>query len=95
MYLGDESVRTLATYLYAYEKARADLQLPAFGKGEETLLSAFHSWLEARLSRHSTLGWSHLIEVADPSPKSIYTFIAFFDEFLKQAAGIAQGLANV
>jgi hypothetical protein len=82
-YLGDETVRTLATYLLAYSFARTDLGFPEFGVGEETLLRDFHQWLEGRLKVHSTLGWRSIIEKVDSSERSVHTFIKLFDEFLE------------
>lgn len=86
-YLGDETVRTLEAYLLGYSYARADLGFSEFGKGEESLLRDFHPWLERKLKLHSTLGWRSLIEMADPSPKNVHTFLNLFDEYLQAATG--------
>jgi hypothetical protein len=76
----------------AYGYARADLGFPEFPPGEETLLGDFRTWLERKLDRKSNLDWSQLVEVADPSDRSVQTFVKLFDEFLKEAAGIRDGL---
>jgi len=91
-YLGSEDVRSLDLFLTAYSLARSDLGLPEYGPGEETLLVDFSAWLEKRLKKTDTRGWWGLIERADGSKTNVYTFIDFFDEFLKKEIGIVGGI---
>ena len=94
MYLYTETIFALEVYVSGYRRARVDLGFPPYGRGEETLLADFSKWLEEKMKLHDTRGWLGLIDRADPSPKSIHTFIRLFDEFLKTSAGVAEGLGS-
>jgi len=93
-HLGAEDVRTLEVYLSAYTFARTDLGLPAFGRGEETLLDDFEHWLGRDIKQTTTLGWSSLIEKLDPSSKNVHIFLRQFDRFLREERGIVDGLSK-
>jgi hypothetical protein len=87
MYLGDEKVRTLATYIAGYVQAREDLGVPPYGDGEGELLSQFDDWLCERLktdriSAAPGYAWPRYIEQADGSDKNVHTLIKLFEEFL-------------
>lgn len=92
-YIGSENIAALELFITAYTLARTDLGVPEFGSGEETLLVDFQLWLQERLRLHDTRGWPGLIEKADPSPRNVHTFLRLFDQFLREAAGVPDGLA--
>lgn len=79
---GPETVRNLETYLLGYQQARADLGAPARGVGEETLLEDFGKWLAHRIQTDKELSWAGYVEEIDSGPKSVYTFLGLFEEFL-------------
>jgi hypothetical protein len=93
-YLYAQTVLVLDVYIHAYKRARVDLGVPGYGRGEENLLSDFSEWLEAKLGLHDTRGWVWLIERTDPSPTNVQTFIRLFDAFLKESAGLPKGLSR-
>src|SRR5690242_7918976 len=82
MYLGDEKVRTLATYIRGYTQAREDLGVPPFGDAESELLSEFDAWLPRRLGSGSVLIWPGYVEEVDGSDRNVHTFFRLFEEFL-------------
>ncbi len=45
MYLPDERVETLRSYLLGYEQAREDLGLPRYTRKESKILSDFDVWI--------------------------------------------------
>lgn len=84
MFLGNERVATLATYLQGYVQARMDLGMPEFGSGEVTLLSEFEAWLAAEMNDTRHVAWPTLIATADPGDHSARTFFTRMEEFLQQ-----------
>ncbi len=88
-FLGDEAVRTLATYMSGYVQAREDLGAPPYGDGEGNLLSEFDDWLcdrfkRPRISASSGYAWPRYVEEADKSDRNVRTFFKLFDEFLAE-----------
>lgn len=85
MYLGHEDVRHLKQYIRGYRQARADLDIPEFGDGEETILAEFQEWIKARLdvADSNWHGWCECIEILDSSPKNIHTFFNELEAFLQ------------
>ena len=84
MFLGNERVGTLATYLQGYGQARVDLGVPEFGEGEETLLVDFEKWLAAEMGDTRDVAWPTLIATADPGDHNVRTFFHRLEEFLQQ-----------
>jgi hypothetical protein len=82
MYLGDERVRTLATFIRAYAQAREDLGIPEFGEGEELVLDDFEKWLAEKQNDSREVAWPTLIEAVDASERNARTFFRLFGEFL-------------
>jgi hypothetical protein len=82
MYLGDERVRTLATYIQGYTQAREDLGVPEFGDGEGLVLREFEKWLSAKRNDTRDVAWPSLIEAVDGTERNVQTFFRLFDEFL-------------
>lgn len=82
-YLGYESVRELDVFLDGYTRARIDLGLPAYGRGEEDLISAFNDWIKERYHQAgSSMSWRNVIEMLDASSRNIYRFYDELDAFL-------------
>src|SRR5688572_8097550 len=84
MFLGDESVRTLATFIQGYSQARTDLGLPDFVDGESTLLTDFEKWLAAKLGDTRDVAWFTLVATEDPSERNVRTFFRLLEEFLSE-----------
>jgi hypothetical protein len=87
MFLGDQSVKTLRTYIQAYTQARRDVGIPPFGADEESILPQFEAWLATRAKtegRLTDLHWANHIEAIDDGPNNIMTFFRLFREFLAQ-----------
>jgi hypothetical protein len=84
MYLGDERVSTLGTYLKGYVEARQDLGVPGFGEGEAGLLEEFERWLAVKLKSKRNLGFVGHIELMDPSEKNVRVFFAELERFLSE-----------
>lgn len=84
MFLGDERVRTLDTYIQAYSQARTDLGLSEFGAGEESILADFGRWLGAKLGDTRDVGWASLVARHDPGEHSAKVFFLLFEEFLNE-----------
>lgn len=84
MYLGDERVRTLDTYLRGYVQAREDLGVPAYGHDESNLMQDFEEWLSKRLKSNAVCPWSARVEEEDNSDRNVYTFFRLFEEFLAE-----------
>lgn len=81
MILGNEMVRTLATFISGYAQAREDLGIPAFGESEGNLLDSFSHWLAGKLRSQRSLRWAGHVEFLDPSEHNIWTFFRLLDEF--------------
>jgi hypothetical protein len=88
MYLGNNSVRTLETYVQGYVQARRDLGLPEFGGEEEGLLDDFGKWLAVKMKSKRNFSWAGHVEIVDPSSNNVLTFFREFDDFAKMR-GIA------
>ncbi|MCP3138969.1 hypothetical protein [Pyxidicoccus xibeiensis] len=84
MYMGDERVRTLATYLRGYVEARQDLGLPGFSEEETGLMEEFERWLAVKLKSKRTLGFAGHIDLMDGSEKNVRVFFAEFERFLSE-----------
>ncbi|WP_437828341.1 hypothetical protein [Sorangium sp. So ce1153] len=95
MYLGNNSVRTLETYILGYTQARIDLGIPEFGAGESALLESFGKWLASASTSRMNLGWAGYVEFVDPSCDNVHTFFKKFDEFLReQGMSLDEGMAD-
>jgi hypothetical protein len=82
MYLGDENVKTLATFVQAYAQARADLGVSEFASSESSVLPDFEKWLAGELGDSRDVAWYTLIASEDPSDRNVHTFFRRFEEFL-------------
>ena len=91
MYMGDESVKTLATYIQGYAQARIDLGAPEFAEAEAALLTDFTKWLARELSDPREVAWYTLIASEDPSEFNVRTFFRRFEQFLQ---GRGDGLSR-
>lgn len=79
MYLGDERVRTLGTFLAGYQNSMVDLGDRSFGD----VLTEFREWLSLEMKETRSLGWTELIELEDASERNVYAFFERFEAFLK------------
>ena len=84
MFLGDENVKTLSTFLQAYGQARIDLGVPEFATAEASLLDEFETWLAARLHDTRDVAWPTLVATEDPGERNVQTFFLRFEEFLQE-----------
>lgn len=84
MFLGDENVRTLATFIHGYSQARIDLGISDFVEGESTLLTDFEKWLAAKLGDTRDVAWPTLVATEDPSERNVLTFFRRLEEFLSE-----------
>jgi hypothetical protein len=91
MYLGDENVRTLATYIYAYGQARIDLGVSEFGVQDPPLLAEFEKWLAH--GRHGA--WPSIIREEAPGDRSVRHFFVRFEEFLAERGHSLSGPSDV
>lgn len=89
MYLGDESVKALATFVQAYGQARTDLGVPEFAPSESELLPNFEKWLARELGDSRDVAWHTLIATEDPTDRNVHTFLRRFEDFLR---GIGESL---
>jgi hypothetical protein len=83
MYLGDESVRTLANYIEGYEQAREDLGFGRYGT-EGDVLGEFGLWLKERVDTPKELTWSGYVQQLDQTESSVRTFFLLFAQFLEE-----------
>ena len=84
MYLGDERVQTLTTYILAYTQAREDLGVPPYGPGEQELLEEFTYWLADRRQSDDNCSWPGHIRRIDASDANVHTFFRLFEEYLAE-----------
>jgi hypothetical protein len=84
MFLGDENVKTLATFIQGYCQARNDLGVPEFGATESSLLDEFEKWLAARLGDTRDVAWPTLVATEDAGERNARTFFLRFEEFLQE-----------
>ncbi|WP_437896394.1 hypothetical protein [Sorangium sp. So ce124] len=84
MFLGDENVRTLATFIHGYRQARIDLGMPEFGATESSLFDEFEKWLAAKLDDTRDVAWPTLVATQDPGERNVRTFFLLFEEFLRE-----------
>jgi hypothetical protein len=96
MFLGDEAVRSLDTFIAGFRAALVYCGRP--DDGAASLLTAFGTWLAAKYGEPDAVGWVHLIETrfqshpelwpsqtrrsASTLDGSIQLFFLEFDEFL-------------
>ena len=88
MFLGDERVETLATFLAGYEQGRADVGGVGMHDDDALLLNEFDAWLAERTERHGSQGalrWPQLVGRLDEGPKNVRTFFDLLEEFLESA----------
>ncbi len=86
MYLGDERVGTLRSFLAGYEQARADLGFVGMADSDVAILSRFDAWLEEKTRAHGSAGsarWPQLLHRIDASERNVQTFLKLFEEFLQ------------
>ena len=84
MFLSDENVKTLATFIQGYGQARLDLGVPEFGTAESSLIDEFEKWLAAKLGDTRDVTLPTLIATEDPSARNVRTFFSRFEEFLRE-----------
>jgi hypothetical protein len=84
MFLGDENVKTLSTFIQGYRQARIDLGVPELGTAESSLLDEFEKWLADKLGDTRDVAWPTLIATEDPSERNTQTFFSRFEEFLQE-----------
>jgi hypothetical protein len=80
MYLGDERVGTLDTYLSGYCDALRDAGLYD-GNPIPPPLPLFYKWLTLRTGSRKNLGWARMVEGVDASDRNVRTFFRLFAEF--------------
>jgi len=84
MFLGDENVKSLASFIHGYTQARIDLGLPGFGSPDSSILDEFEKWLAMKLNDTRDVAWQTLIMTEDPTEKNVQTFFSRFEEFLRE-----------
>ena len=84
MYLGDERVETLATYIVAYMQARRDLGVPSYRPEDQEMLEEFTYWLSKRRQSDDDCAWDGHVKQIDSSGANVHTFFRLFEEFLAE-----------
>ncbi|WP_438006166.1 hypothetical protein WME89_47375 [Sorangium sp. So ce321] len=95
MFLGDENVKTLATFIQGYCQARIDLGIPEFGAAESSLLDEFEKWLSNKLNDTRDVAWPTLISTEDPGERNVRRFFSRFEEFLLERGDSLSDSADV
>ena len=95
MFLGDENVKTLATFIQGYCQARIDLGIPEFGAAGSSLLDEFERWLSTKLDDARDVAWPALIFTEDPGERNVRRFFSRFEEFLLERGDSLSESADV